>query len=133
MKRRMPYAKNTMRPPRMTNTDRLNACETWEEVVDCPLYDDWIKCVYASDTWLDSFAAPETSYDEESTQRYEDLCDLAEEVLTEKETKVLFYIVEQGKSLRVVGAELGVSHETVRNIYSRACEKMRDAIGKQNS
>jgi len=133
MKRRMPYAKKTMRPPRMTNTDRLNACETWEEVVDCPLYDDWIKCVYASDTWLDSFTNEDNGYDVESAERYEDLCDLADKVLNEQEAKVLFYIAEQGKSLRVVGGELGVSHETVRNIYNKACEKMREAIGTQSS
>ena len=130
MKRqRMRYAKNTMRPPRMTNTDRLNACETWEEVVDCPLYDDWIKCVYASDTWLDSFPAQNTSYDEESAERYEGLCDMAETILSKKEAKVFFDIAEQNKSLRVVGAELGVSHETVRKLYNKACEKMREAIG----
>jgi RNA polymerase sigma factor (sigma-70 family) len=115
----------------MTNTDRLNACQTWEEVVDCPLYDDWVKFVYASETWLDSFAAQDNSYDEESAQRYEDLCDLADETLTKQENLVLFHIVEQGKSLRVVGAELGVSHETVRNLYSRACKKMRDAIAQE--
>ena len=125
----MRYAKNTMRQPRMTNTDRLNACETWEEVVDCPLYDDWIKVVYASESWLDSFPSQANEYNHESQLRYEALCDTADETLTIKESKVLFDIVNEGKSLRVLAAELDCSHETVRKIYKRACDKMREAIG----
>ena len=39
------YGRNTTRMPRKTHTDRLNECKTWEQVVKCPLYDDWVKTI----------------------------------------------------------------------------------------
>jgi hypothetical protein len=119
-----------MRPRRKTNTDRLEACETWQEVVDCPLYDDWIKTVPTNDSWLNSFPLQyNPREDPEAEQRYGDLVELAKSILTDREADIFFAYAEQDKSFRVLGLEHQLSHECVRSIFKSARSKMQAAIG----
>ena len=124
---RRKYGKVTCRVPRRTHTDRFEDCQTWEQVVKCPLYDDWVKVVYASETWLDSFPAQEP-YDRGADDRYEDLCDKIDGVLTPFERRCFYGIAEQNKSLRLLASEEKCSYEKVRQHYERAVVKLRDSI-----
>tara|TARA_A100001201_G_C3972689_1_gene166147 strand:+ start:200 stop:619 length:420 start_codon:yes stop_codon:yes gene_type:complete len=120
------YGTKTRRKPRLTNTDRLNNCDTWEDVVNSPLYDDWIKVVNTPQGWLESF--PDESYTEkkESRVRYENLCDLIDGALTDWENTIFYGIAEEEKSLRVLAAEHSCSYEKIRQTFERARVKIKE-------
>tara|TARA_R110000744_G_scaffold60609_1_gene125568 strand:+ start:1165 stop:1596 length:432 start_codon:yes stop_codon:yes gene_type:complete len=124
------YGTKTNRKPRLTNTDRLNNCDTWQEIVDSPLYDDWIKTVYTPQKWLESF--PDQSYVEkqESRKRYESLCDVIDEALTPWENTIFYGIAEEEKSLRVLAAEYRCSYEKIRQTFEGARVKLKERYGK---
>jgi len=124
------YGKKTKRKPRLTHTDRFNKCENWEEVIECPLYDDWIKTVYTPQGWLESF--PDKSYSErkEERVRYESLCDLIDDVLNPWERACFYGIAEEEKSLRVMAAEYGCSYEKIRQTFEKARNKIKESYGK---
>ena len=121
------YGTKTRRKPRLTHTDRFERCETWQEIVDSVLYDDWIKTVHTPQSWLESFPAPAYEDQKDSRERYENLCDNIDALLTPWENKCFYGITEEGKSLRVMAAEYNCSYEKIRQTYDRACGKIKDA------
>lgn len=124
---RRKYGRVTKRLPRRTHTDRFEDCQTWEQVAKCPLYDDWVKVVYASETWLDTFPSQEP-YDRGSDVRYEELCEQIDTLLTPFERRCFYGIVEQEKSLRLLATEEKCSYEKVRQHYEKAVSKLRENI-----
>jgi hypothetical protein len=126
MKKRR-YGRQTTRIPRATNTDRLNACKTWEEVQSCPLYDDWIKTIsFKPGIYHPKMEAPDPIETNLSRARYEVLCDIIDNLLTKEEQKIFYGIAEESKSLRVVAKELNCSYEKVRQVFIRCQNKIKE-------
>jgi DNA-directed RNA polymerase sigma subunit (sigma70/sigma32) len=117
----------TQRIPRPTNTDRLNACNTWQEVVDCPLYDDWIKTIsFNPGIYHPKMQTEDPIESNLSRARYELLCDTIDGILTKEEQKIFYSIAEESKSLRVVAKELNCSYEKVRQVFIRCQNKIKE-------
>ena len=112
------YGSKTMRPARVTYSDKLEQAETYQEVLNLEMY-DYVRYISANDSWLNSFPSPEATYieREDSHKRYNNLLDEIESVLTEKDA-----------SLRYVAGLENCSHESVRKCYAKALKKLRGNI-----
>tara|TARA_R110000751_G_scaffold51765_1_gene113297 strand:+ start:497 stop:913 length:417 start_codon:yes stop_codon:yes gene_type:complete len=120
------YGSVTKRQPRKTHTDRFDDCSNWEEVIKCPLYDDWIKTVSFNPNIYNSLMEVQSHQEKaESRVRYESLCDLIDANLTEEEQVIFYGIAEQKKSLRVLAEERGCSYEKIRKIFIRCQTKLK--------
>lgn len=125
-----PYGTVTMRPQRKTTTIKLKEAKTWQEVLDVPLQDEWIKTVSASPSWLDSFPARNSISDNSG---YEYLVEFILNTLSKIESRVFFLIAEQDFSYRRAAEEINYSHEQTRQIYLRALKKIRIGLAKENN
>lgn len=130
MKKRT-YGVKTMRSARKTHTDRLNECQTWQEIVVLPFYDDWIKTVPINLDWIETKTQAQVAPD--SRLRYEELCDQIDDCLNERERSVFYSIAEQRKSLRVLAEEMGCSHQTVQNVFRKARTKLQNHLSEWNA
>jgi DNA-directed RNA polymerase specialized sigma subunit len=116
----------TLRPQRKTYTDKLADAKTWQEVMALDPDDyNYLPVVQLTPEWEASMPHTQAGT---HTYTYDELASDIDNICTEKEAYVLYAIVDQEMSFRYLGQEMGVSHETVRNYYKSAIEKLRSKL-----
>ena len=101
-------------------TDKLNECQTWQQVMALKNTDDekWNNnVVVATQDWLESFSNEESLWADNSTLKttYDELLDEIELLLDEDDLSIFLLTYQGHGSLRWVADKMGKSHENIRN------------------
>lgn len=117
----------TMRKERPTYTDKLLSATTWTEVLELD------ERTFFTPTYVGATLErmPNIEYepeDPEARKAFEELSDIIDNLLTEKELKVWSAVVDEKLSYRKIGDDMGISYETARKIFIVARLKIQEAV-----
>lgn len=119
-------AKQTMKAPRITYTDKINSAQTWEAVLSVIDRDDFFK--YYGSSGIEIENIQNGIKVGEDNEGYEALCDIIENLLSPLEFRVFNYIVDEELSLRRIAELENLSHEKINRVYKIAKYKVKAAI-----